>query len=516
LRMLIQRNGKETTSEANNVMAENCENNQKKSESAQASAPTRKCRNKENVIGELKKTVLDEATTSKQTTKRKRTNNIVGKQVNDKDEKIEDETTNVAIVIPKGRQRLSLPQKVPPETSKKRVRSATVEPAKTTSTNNKVGNLEKKNKKGETPLHVACGKGLLDKVRQLLDEGANPNTQDNAGWTPLHEVASCGRTEIAELLLKAGANPTVPDVQERVTALHDAVTAGDIAMITLLVSYGADRDAKDSHGRTPRSIAASSGEDVKRAVEQTKIIVDLNESVRANSSYKEMIICLSKKVSKNPSLKKLVIDGLQRFGLRKPTTDFTFSVTHFILDEKEDLSPTSYEYLASLVTGAEIIRSSWITECGKQGEIVKTDPYVVHFEEDDEEGVSRSRDLTSTQQPKLLTGIHFYLLGSFEKVTRDQVSNLIKLSDGKIVTREPDPEWIPSDEVSIPHHASDSSPLVSTSHVIIYQEGDKEPLLKYNMPHVKTLPLCWLVNCIRNCILMDPKNKTSCISHQLN
>lgn len=45
--------------------------------------------------------------------------------------------------------------------------------------------LVKKNYKGETPLHVACIKGNVARVRSLLEANATPNTKDNAGWTPL-------------------------------------------------------------------------------------------------------------------------------------------------------------------------------------------------------------------------------------------------------------------------------------------------------------------------------------------
>lgn len=31
----------------------------------------------------------------------------------------------------------------------------------------------------------ACVKQNMEKVKELLALGANPNTQDNAGWTPL-------------------------------------------------------------------------------------------------------------------------------------------------------------------------------------------------------------------------------------------------------------------------------------------------------------------------------------------
>ena len=113
--------------------------------------------------------------------------------------------------------RLSLPEKKPQ--GQKRVRSATVAvdiskeaPA---GTSKKPTNIEKKNAKGETMVHVACSKGQVDKVRALLAEGANPNTRDHAGWTPLHDAVDGGRAEIAELLLRAGANPSVPSGDQR-------------------------------------------------------------------------------------------------------------------------------------------------------------------------------------------------------------------------------------------------------------------------------------------------------------
>ena len=114
--------------------------------------------------------------------------------------------------------RLSLPEKKPQ--GQKRVRSATVavdisKEAPAAGTSKKPTNIEKKNAKGETLVHVACSKGQVDKVRALLAEGANPNTRDHAGWTPLHDAVDGGRAEIVELLLRAGANPSVPSGDQR-------------------------------------------------------------------------------------------------------------------------------------------------------------------------------------------------------------------------------------------------------------------------------------------------------------
>ena len=45
----------------------------------------------------------------------------------------------------------------------------------------------KKNFKGETQLHASCQKGMLEKAREWLEMGSDPNTSDNANLRPIHE-----------------------------------------------------------------------------------------------------------------------------------------------------------------------------------------------------------------------------------------------------------------------------------------------------------------------------------------
>ena len=47
-------------------------------------------------------------------------------------------------------------------------------------------------------------------VRELVGEGANPNTRDHAGWTPLHEACQHGNLGAVEALLEHGAMVSVP------------------------------------------------------------------------------------------------------------------------------------------------------------------------------------------------------------------------------------------------------------------------------------------------------------------
>lgn len=128
---------------------------------------------------------------------------------------------------------------------------------------------------GETKLHTAAIKGDQDAVKKLIDQGCNPNVQDNAGtmfksvaqflfnfdyyfcclgWTPLHEACSNGHYGAAMALIKAGANINVKGLDDE-TPLHDAVANGNLKLVKMLVERGADRKAKNRKGKTPIDIA---------------------------------------------------------------------------------------------------------------------------------------------------------------------------------------------------------------------------------------------------------------------
>lgn len=54
-------------------------------------------------------------------------------------------------------------------------------------------------------LHRATQNGDIEQVKQLLDQGANVDHENEQGLTPLHWSALNGRTDLAELLIDHGA-----------------------------------------------------------------------------------------------------------------------------------------------------------------------------------------------------------------------------------------------------------------------------------------------------------------------
>ena len=74
-----------------------------------------------------------------------------------------------------------------------------------------------------TPLHYAVKADHIEVAKFLLSVGADVNAHNEAtiGETPLGEVAATCSFEIADLLVKAGANPIIPGWMQ-ISALHRA------------------------------------------------------------------------------------------------------------------------------------------------------------------------------------------------------------------------------------------------------------------------------------------------------
>lgn len=172
------------------------------------------------------------------------------------------------------------------------------------------------NKFGETPLHEAARRGNSNRLRLLLEAGANANLEDrngrlpidyacansdtrfdsilrsllsyindvdrqDSGETMLHRLVKHGRTEAIVSVLEE--NPSSVDARDTRgdTPLWLALKRLDKTVVGMLLDTGkVDVDSKDNTGYTPLSWATANGNEaaVKLLLDTGKVNVDLKDN----------------------------------------------------------------------------------------------------------------------------------------------------------------------------------------------------------------------------------------------
>ena len=385
------------------------------------------------------------------------------------------------------------------------------------------GNINKSNAKGETLLHAACLKRNENHIKSLLAAGANPNTKDNANWTPLQEVVSYGFTNICQLLLECGALPNIPGAENR-TALHEAAISNRLVEAKMLLQYSAKKHVYDIHGKKPIDYCKPF-EDLWNVLKEENELDDtfgritnlnstLDQSFSATQSVGAFVIFASNLREENNKC-------LHEMALKhkvKVTSVFRSIVSHVIVEaNNQNIVQLSYNVMMAILRGIWLLNSEWIQLAMDVDDILKVDLELFEISGGPVQGIPRkARESAQNQNPGLFNQCYFYFAlhasdsyyVSGMQLTRNDLMRLVEAGNGKILKREPNPEDIKYRDQIIPFHIANkpSHPLYKCIHYIIYVPGKDEPRVKYNMSHIKTLPLLWLIECIEKFTLVDPSH----------
>lgn len=91
-------------------------------------------------------------------------------------------------------------------------------------------------------------------INVFKNSGADINKQDKFGRSPLHVAAAVDYDRMVEFLIKNGANINIITHGEGQMPIHFAAKNGACKSIKMLLGYGANIDSRDKKNRTPLQV----------------------------------------------------------------------------------------------------------------------------------------------------------------------------------------------------------------------------------------------------------------------
>lgn len=126
--------------------------------------------------------------------------------------------------------------------------------------------------------------GNIERVKQLIAEGAPVNQADKTGLTPLHFACFGDHEAVAQELLSSGACVNQTN-ENNITPLHAAAGKGHVRAILKLLEWKADITKVDNAGSTPLHIAAAHG--------HAEVVQKLLEHIKTNQSNFITVDCVN-------------------------------------------------------------------------------------------------------------------------------------------------------------------------------------------------------------------------------
>ncbi|NP_001380540.1 ankyrin repeat domain-containing protein 18B isoform 2 [Homo sapiens] len=147
--------------------------------------------------------------------------------------------------------------------------------------------LDVRDRKDRTVLHLACAHGRVQVVTLLLDRKCQINICDRLNRTPLMKAVHCQEEACAIILLKRGANPNIKDIYGN-TALHYAVYNEGTSLAERLLSHHANIEALNKEGNTPLLFAINS-----RRQHMVEFLLKNQANIHAVDNFKRTALILA-------------------------------------------------------------------------------------------------------------------------------------------------------------------------------------------------------------------------------
>mmetsp|Transcript_10315 Transcript_10315/g.15086 ORF Transcript_10315/g.15086 Transcript_10315/m.15086 type:complete len:451 (+) Transcript_10315:18-1370(+) len=150
-------------------------------------------------------------------------------------------------------------------------------------------NLELKNRKGDTPLNVACFFGKTDIVRRLIDQGVSTALQpDEYGRNHIHKLCEKGKTEILDCFYTDSHEDLNLQDTFGQTPLHVAIARRHFEITKRFIELGVDLEKKDTSGNTPLLSAITHNQ-----MDIVKLLIEHKADITAINAEKNTIAHLA-------------------------------------------------------------------------------------------------------------------------------------------------------------------------------------------------------------------------------
>ncbi|XP_032127981.1 ankyrin repeat domain-containing protein 18A-like, partial [Sapajus apella] len=147
--------------------------------------------------------------------------------------------------------------------------------------------VDARDRKGRTPLHLACAYGRVEVVTLLVSRKCQIDINDRLSRTPLMKAVHGQEEACSIILLEHGANPNIQDVYGN-TALHYAASNSVTSLAEKLLSYQANIEAINKEGNTPLLLAI-----ICKRQKVVKFLIKNQANVHAVDNFRRTALMLA-------------------------------------------------------------------------------------------------------------------------------------------------------------------------------------------------------------------------------
>ena len=202
------------------------------------------------------------------------------------------------------------------------------------------------NENGITALILKSKKGYIHNVRLLLHKGADPNLSSRRGLTPLTESSRYGHLNIVKLLLENGADPNLNK------PIRNALKKGYVKIVRLLTRNGVNLN-QDTMDKALSSAAR------KGYYGMTKLLLSRGANPNYNTYYNNPLI-IAAKCGHTEIVNLLLNNGATQSNLNIAICEATrggfIEIVHLLVNNGADLNKThvgNHRYSHPIVIAAK-------------------------------------------------------------------------------------------------------------------------------------------------------------------